>query len=50
MTTDALLTQREVAAQILEQQGDYLWPVKDNQPSLRADLAEAFSPLGADRA
>ena len=49
VTTDALLTQREVAAQIVAGGGDYLLPVKDNQLTLRADLAEAFSPLGADR-
>jgi hypothetical protein len=49
VTTDALLTQREVATQIVAGGGDYLLPVKDNQPTLHADLAEAFSPLGADR-
>ncbi len=49
LTTDALLTQRELAQRITEAEGDYLLPVKDNQPSLRADLAEAFSPLAANR-
>ncbi len=48
VTTEALLTQREVARQIVAGGGDYLLPVKDNQPTLRADLAEAFSPLGTD--
>jgi hypothetical protein len=45
VTGDALLTQREVCEQIVEQKGDYLLPVKDNQPTLRADVEEAFSPL-----
>jgi DDE_Tnp_1-associated/Transposase DDE domain len=50
VTTDALLTQREVAQQVVDRGGAYLLPVKDNQPSLHADLAAAFSPLAADRA
>jgi len=43
---DALQTQRAVCAQIVESGGDYLLPVKDNQPALRAELAAAFSPPG----
>lgn len=50
VTTDALLTQREVAQQVVERGGDYLLPVKENQPTLQADLAAAFSPLAPDRA
>jgi hypothetical protein len=49
VTADALLTQREIAQQIVDGGGAYLLPVKDNQPSLRADLTEAFSPLAPDR-
>jgi hypothetical protein len=49
VTTDALLRQREVAQQIVGQGGAYLLPVKDNQPSLRADCEAAFSPLESDR-
>ena len=48
---DALLTQREVCQQIVSGGGDYLLPVKENQPALCRDLAEAFPPLereGAD--
>jgi hypothetical protein len=41
---DALLTQREVCEQIIEAGGDYLLPVKENQPALLRDLEEAFSP------
>ena len=44
LSGDALLTQREVCTTILGGQGDYLLPVKDNQPSLLADIQEAFSP------
>jgi hypothetical protein len=44
LTGDALLTQRDVCQTILDGGGDYLLPVKDNQPSLLADLQEAFSP------
>ena len=50
VTTDALLTQREVAQQVVDGGGDYLLPVKDNQPTLHADLAVAFSPLAGDGA
>ena len=50
VTTDALLTQREVAQQIVDHGGDYLLPTKENQPGLRADLEEAFSPLAGDGA
>lgn len=41
---DALSTQREVCEQIVAQGGEYLLPVKKNQPALLADLEEAFSP------
>jgi hypothetical protein len=41
---DALQTQREVCEQIVVAGGDYLLPVKANQPALRADLAHVFSP------
>lgn len=47
-TGDALLTQREVCKTVIEGEGDYLLPVKENQPSLLADLREAFSPSTAD--
>ena len=47
VTADALMTQREVCRQIAAGGGDYLLPVKKNQPSLRADLAAAFSPVAS---
>ena len=46
VVADALLTQREVCQQIVSGGGDYLLPVKGNQPALCRDLAEAFSPTG----
>jgi len=46
VTADALLTQRDLCEQVVEAGGDYLLPVDDNQPALRADLEAAFSPLG----
>jgi hypothetical protein len=44
---DALQTQRAVCEQIWAAGGDYLLPVKENQPALLADLEAAFSPTGA---
>jgi hypothetical protein len=49
VTADALLTQRSVCEQIVAAGGDYVLPVDDNQPSLQAEIAAAFSPLAADR-
>lgn len=51
-TMDALLTQRQIAEQILAQNGDYLMVVKRNQPSLYEAIELLFSsppiPAGAD--
>jgi len=49
VTGDALLTQRAVCQQILEGGGDYVLPVKENQPALRESLVQAFSPVAAQR-
>jgi hypothetical protein len=49
VTGDALLTQRSVSERIVTRGGDYVLPVKDNQPSLCAELESAFSPLAAER-
>jgi predicted transposase YbfD/YdcC len=43
VAADALHTQRALSVQILAAGGEYLWRVKDNQPTLRADLAELFT-------
>lgn len=40
---DAIFTQRDVCAEVIEQGGDYVLPVKDNQPTLRADIEAAFA-------
>jgi predicted transposase YbfD/YdcC len=46
-TMDALLTQREIAQTIVDQAGDYVMIVKENQPQLHADLEELFAEPGA---
>jgi hypothetical protein len=44
VTADALLTQREIARHLVEDKdADYVFTVKDNQPSLRRDIAELFA-------
>jgi predicted transposase YbfD/YdcC len=42
VTMDALLTQRDLAQQILDQQGHYLMVVKANQPRLLDDIETLF--------
>jgi len=42
VTADALLTQRTLCTQIIEQGGDYLLVVKDNQPKLKEAIAYLF--------
>jgi predicted transposase YbfD/YdcC len=42
VTVDALGTQKEVAEQIIKQGGDYLLPVKENQPHLHEDIQLFF--------
>jgi predicted transposase YbfD/YdcC len=42
VTGDALLTQHKIVDRIVEQGGDYLLVVKDNQPLLRADIEALF--------
>lgn len=44
---DAMQTQRKLSIQIVEAGGDYLWFVKDNQPTLYADIERLFTPLPA---
>jgi predicted transposase YbfD/YdcC len=44
ITADALHTQRAISQQIVEQGGDYLWPVKENQPRLYQDIQRLFAP------
>lgn len=44
VTGDALHTQRGLAAQIIERQGDYLFPVKENQSGLYKNIQALFAP------
>src|SRR5260221_11590109 len=44
VTGDALFTQRELSSQIVQAGGHYLWKVKDNQATLRADIERLFGP------
>jgi predicted transposase YbfD/YdcC len=44
---DAMQTQRQLSIQIVENGGDYLWFVKDNQPTIYADIERLFTPLPA---
>jgi predicted transposase YbfD/YdcC len=43
VTTDAMSCQTATAAQIISQEGDYVLAVKDNQPSLYADMVARFA-------
>jgi predicted transposase YbfD/YdcC len=42
LTADALLTQRKLAAYLIEHQAHYVFTVKDNQPTLREALRVLF--------
>jgi predicted transposase YbfD/YdcC len=44
ITADALHTQRAISAAIVAAQGDYIFPVKDNQPRLLEDIQRLFAP------
>lgn len=45
-TMDALLTQEKVAQAIVDGKGDYIMIVKENQPTLYADIVTAFDDPG----
>jgi predicted transposase YbfD/YdcC len=50
VTMEALLTQRHVAQAIVDEGGDYVMIVKENQPQLRADIELVFTlPPAGDR-
>jgi predicted transposase YbfD/YdcC len=44
ITADALLTQKGIAAYIIEQGGDYVFPVKENQLGLYNSIRQLFAP------
>lgn len=43
VTGDAMFTHRDVCSAVIEEGGDYILPVKDNQPTLSRDIAAAFA-------
>ena len=45
ITGDAIFCQREICRLITDGKGDYLFVVKDNQPELKAAIAESFGDL-----
>jgi hypothetical protein len=44
ITGDAMFCQRDLSQQIVDAKGHYLWFVKENQPTLLADIRAAFAP------
>jgi predicted transposase YbfD/YdcC len=51
VTMDALLTQRQIAQQIVDAGSDYVIVVKENQPQLLEDIATVFAlaPIAGER-
>jgi hypothetical protein len=43
VTGDAIFTHRDVCAEVIDGGGDYVLPVKDNQPTLAQGIAAAFA-------
>jgi hypothetical protein len=43
ITGDAMFTQRDFCAGVIEGGGDYILPVKENQPTLLANIAAVFT-------
>jgi predicted transposase YbfD/YdcC len=48
LTGDALYCQQALCTQVVEAGGDYLLLVKENQPTLLADIVQVFAPLTAE--
>lgn len=44
VTGDAMFTQRDICEQIVDAGGNYIFPVKDNQPKMVQAIAEVFMP------
>lgn len=49
VTIDAMGCQKEIAKTIVEQEGDYVLAVKDNQPTLHAEIQAAFATTDRTR-
>jgi predicted transposase YbfD/YdcC len=41
---DAMFAQRGLSQQVVAAGGDYVWTIKENQPQLRSDIEELFTP------
>lgn len=44
ITGDAIFCQRDLSAEVIQQEGHYLFFVKENQPTLLQDIEAAFAP------
>ena len=44
VSADAMQTQRQLSVDILAQGGDFIWFLKENQPTLLADVEQFFKP------
>lgn len=44
ITGDAMFCQRDLSRQVLDAKGHYIWFVKENQPTLLADIKAALAP------
>ena len=44
LTGDALHTQKRLSQTVLDEQGDYVFPVKENQPALYKNIQSLFAP------
>ena len=49
ITGDAAFTQRDLCEAVVQGRGDYFLTVKDNQPTLEADIRAAFGPAFSPR-
>jgi hypothetical protein len=43
VTGDAMFTHRDVCAKVIEREGDYILPVKENQPTLLSNITAVFA-------
>ncbi len=41
---DALLTQRDISVDVLARGGEYIWFLKENQPTMKRDVEQFFNP------
>jgi predicted transposase YbfD/YdcC len=49
VTIDAMGTQKKIAAEIINQEADYILQVKGNQPTLEEDIIESFEHFNLDK-